>query len=161
LAQARSKFADELRAKPWLRQKFLQIMYNEQGSHPQGTQSVAETALNRAIIRGTSLERQLKWHGHERGGYYQVGNMGRGSEKYMAQLNRALDNALAGSNIADYATDNSSGDLARRERASGKFRYRSGYHGETFFAPGWGEPQFSRAWDNWIAQMTAPEVAGP
>jgi hypothetical protein len=160
LAQGRQRFADELRTKPWLRKKFLAIMYNEQGKHPQGTQAVAESAMNRAIVRGTSLEKQLKWHGHERGGYYQVGNMGRGSERYEAALNQALDNALAGSNIAQYATDNSSGGLARRERASGKFRYRSGYSGESFFAPGWGEPQFARNWDSWVAQMSGHETAG-
>jgi hypothetical protein len=159
LASQRDRFRAELNAKPWLKEKFLDILYNEQGRNAQGTQAVAESAMNRALVRGTSLEQQLRWHGHERGGYYAPGNMGRGSQRYRQILQTALDNALNGSNIADYATDNSSGSLARRERATGSFRFRKGYTGESFFAPGHGEPGLARAWDRWMAGLGSPEIA--
>jgi hypothetical protein len=158
LQQARAKFAQELAAKPWLRQRLIDIMYNEQGGHPKGVQAVAESAMNRALVRGTSLEQQLRWHGAERGGYYQRGNMGRGHQRYLDVLNQGIENALNGSNIADYATDNSSGRLAAREKSTGHFRYRSGHTGESFFAPGSAEPRLARAWDRWFHEMTAPEM---
>jgi hypothetical protein len=159
LAADRERYRQELAHDPDLRQRLLQVMYNEQGRHPQGVQAIAETALNRASVRKTSLRRQLGWHRLEPHGYYQAGNMGRGMTRYLPVLNQALDNALAGSNIANFATDNSSGGLARRERSSGRFRYRSGYTGESFFAPGWAEPQFARDWDHWQVGMQEPIVA--
>lgn len=163
LAADRQRYAQELATNPRLREKLMRIMVNEQGSSPQGVQSIVESAMNRASVRGTSLERQLRWHRAERNGYYQVGHAGTESAQYrrhLEMLNQAINNALAGSNISQYATDNSSGDLASHERESGKFRYRSDYSGETFFAPGWGEPQFARRWNRWAQQMeTVPEIA--
>lgn len=35
--------------------------------------------MNRALVRSSSLAAQLRWRGLERGGYYQPGNMGRGT----------------------------------------------------------------------------------
>lgn len=158
LAADRARYRQELASDPGLRQRLLAIMYNEQGRHPQGVQAIAESALNRASVRGTSLRRQLGWHRREPHGYYQVGNMGRGMTPHLRILNQALENALNGSNISNFATDNSSGGLASRERASGRFRFRAGYTGESFFAPGHGEPGFSRNWDRWVAGMQQPEL---
>jgi hypothetical protein len=162
----RTRFKDELDNNPALREKILRIAANEQGSNPQGVQAVLETMMNRAEVRGTSLAAQAKWYGAERGGYYQMGNMGRGaleSPKHADILNRALNNALGGSNISNYATDNSSGSLAARERATGSFQFRSTYGGETFFAPGTAEPGLARKWADWHGKVSKPtEVAkGP
>jgi hypothetical protein len=159
LAADRERYRIELQNDPALRERFLDIMFNEQGRHPEGIQAVAESALNRASVRKTSLRRQLGWHRWEPHGYYQRGNAGRGRHRHMDALNRALENALAGSNISNFATDNSSGGLASRERRSGRFRYRSGYTGESFFAPGWAEPKFARDWDHWVSGMQGAETA--
>ena len=156
----REQFADELKAKPWLRDKIMRIMANEQGSHPEGTQSVVESMMNRATVRGTSLEREARWHESE-GGYYQKGNMGRGAledPRHKAILEQGLANALAGSNVSNYATDNSSGSLARREIAQGRFIKDAAYGGETFSHPSAGEqPENARRWAEWRRQMEQGE----
>jgi hypothetical protein len=91
-------------------------------------------------VRSTSLAAQAKWYGREAGGYY-AGKPSNLSphEREMSEAN--LKAVLAGSNITDYATDNSSGGLAAREKASGKFIHHKDFHGESFFSPGWGEPK--------------------
>jgi hypothetical protein len=162
----RSRFDAELKAKPWLRDKAMRIMANEQGDNPEGTQAIIESAMNRAEVRGTSLEQQLRWHESE-GGYYQQGNMGRGAlenKQHREVLEHSLSEALSGSNISNYATDNSSGALARREAASGAFRPRSAYTGESFFSPGTAEPGLAKAYDAWLAGQQgasgAPSSAG-
>jgi hypothetical protein len=94
--------------------------------------------MNRAAMRGTSLEAQARWHRSE-GGYYDEGSMGRGAlenARTRAILEHSLAGALAGSNAADYATDNSSGGLAASEIANGRFTFHKRIHGESFFSPG-------------------------
>lgn len=163
LAGQRAGFMRELEQNPGLRDKVMRIAANEQGSNPNGTQAVIESMMNRAVVRGTNLETQARWYGGERGGYYAMGNMGRGALENSAQraiLERSLANAGAGSNASNYATDNSSGGLAARERASGSFRYRKDYTGETFFAPGTAEPGLAQKYDRWLQSTTAAEGAG-
>jgi hypothetical protein len=162
LAQQRAGFERELRENPALRDKVMRIAANEQGRNPHGTQAVLESMMNRAIVRGTNLETQARWFRGERRGYYAMGNMGRGALEHPAHrqiLEHGLANALGGSNISNYATDNSSGSLAARERASGSFRFRSGYTGETFFAPGTAEPGLAQRYDQWHRSTTAAEAA--
>lgn len=162
LAEQRKRFAQELQNNPGLRDKVLRIAANEQGRHPEGTQSVLETMMNRAIVRKTSLEQQARWHRSE-GGYYDEGNMGRGAlenAKSRAVLENSLRNTLNGGNLSNYATDNSSGSLAARERATGKFRYRKDFNGETFFAPGSAEKGLSKRWDAWHEQVVAADQIG-
>ncbi|MGY3130886.1 hypothetical protein ACVWZM_001568 [Bradyrhizobium sp. USDA 4501] len=142
-----------------------------QGRNPNGTQSVIESMMNRAIVRGTNLETQARWYRMERGGHYDPGNKGRGALENPAHrtiLERSLVNALAGANLSNYATDNASAGLAQRERASGKFRFRSEYGGrggtgspgmETFFAPGTAEPGLAVRWDHWHQSTIAAEAA--
>lgn len=168
LAEQRKRLAQELQNNPALRDKVLRIAANEQGRNPEGTQSVIESMMNRAIVRGTNLEKQARWHRSE-GGYYDEGNMGRGAlenAKSRAVLESSLRNAIAGGNLSNYATDNSSGSLAARERATGKFRFRSEYGGrggtgspgmETFFAPGWAEKGLARRWDEWAKDTMAAD----
>lgn len=160
LADQRAGFARELAANPALRDKILRIAANEQSDNPNGTQAVLETMMNRAIVRGTSLEAQARWFRGERGGYYQMGNMGRGAlenQRHREILERGLANALGGSNVSNYATDNSSGGLARRERQSGAFRYRKDFTGETFFAPGTAEKGLAQRYDQWLDRTKAAE----
>lgn len=159
LANDRRRFAQELQQKPWLKEKALRIAYNEQGRNPQGTQAVLKSAMNRASVRGTSLEQALRWHRAEPGGYYQIGRGGMQANisPYREVLDRSLNNALGGSNVANYATDNSSGHLAASERATGKFNYRQGYTGETFFSPGSAEPGWARNWTTWAQRMMQGE----
>src|SRR6185312_4549123 len=88
----------------------------------------------------------------EPGGYY-AGKPSHLSPHERAVAERALNEVLGGSNVSNYATDNSSRGLAARERATGKFRFRSQYHGESFFAPGWAEPRFARSYDAWRARQ--------
>ena len=160
----RSAFQAELQAKPWLRDKILRIAANEQGSHPEGTQAVLESMMNRAQVRGTNLEQQAKWFRGEKGGYYAMGSMGRGALENPATraiLENSLSNTLANSNISNYATDNSSGGLAARERASGSFVYQKDYHGETFFSPGTAEPGLQKKYGAWREQLArAPVTPG-
>lgn len=160
LAGDRARYARELERNPALRQKIMRIAFNEQGANPQGTQAVLESMMNRASARGTNLETQAHWYGGEKGGYYAMGNMGRGALENphsRAILEHSLNEALGGSNISNYATDNSSGGLAARERATGKFHYTAGYHGESFFTPGWGEPGLERKYNAWRQALGASE----
>jgi hypothetical protein len=146
----RSRFSKELASNPALRNKIMRIASNEQGAHPGGTQAVIESMMNRANLRGTSLEREARWHESE-GGYYQQGNMGRGAlenSKSRAILENSLKNALGGADTIGLATDNSSQGLAEREAATGKFIRHAKIHGESFFHPGWAEPRLR---DKWLA----------
>lgn len=161
LLEQRQRFAQELEANPELKDKVLRIMANEQGRNPEGTQAIAESMMNRALVRGTNLEKQARWAQSE-GGYYDQGNMGRGALENPAQraiLERSLKNALGGSNIADYASDNASSWLAEKHKGNGNFRYIKGFNGESFFAPGRAEPGRAKAWDSWHKNVTESEAA--
>lgn len=156
LATDRQKFATELQQNPTLREKMKAIMYNELGSNPRGTQAIAETAMNRASIRRTPLWQQLGWHGRDPGGYYQVGQGIRGYPPQLSKmLDKSLDNALAGSNISNYATDNSSGGQTRSDLRGGRFISQGNISGETFFRPNVAEPVFAQRWQIWRQMQDA------
>ncbi|MGJ5082736.1 hypothetical protein [Bradyrhizobium sp. HKCCYLS3013] len=161
LRDQRSRFANELEADPQLRIKLKRIMANEQGTNAAGTQAIAESAMNRAIVRGTSLGAQLTWHQGGRG-YYAEGSMGRGAVENPhtnAMLERGISGALAGSNLAQGATDNASGGLAAREQASGAFVTRAKINGETFSRPGTAESALASRWQYWHSGIEASEAA--
>jgi hypothetical protein len=150
----RSQFVNEMRDKPWLRQRAMEIAANEEGTNPHGTQMIIESAMNRAQVRGTSLEKQLRWTSE--GGYYDdARGHGRAvataaSPQGKAILGRSVDNALGGSNAAEYATDNSSGGMAEREARSGKFKFiKKTPQGDTMFSPGSAEPNLIPKFDAW------------
>lgn len=165
LKQDRAANWAKLQANPKLMEKALGILYNEQGQNPQGTQAIAESFFNRSSVRHHSLEQVLRWNKAEPGGYYAIGNgYGRnGAGAYPPQLRpmlmQSLQNAANGSNISNYATDNSSGGLAIRDQQPAwqrMFQYQSNYTGETFFSPGrQSEPVFTRNWQTWVQQMMA------
>jgi hypothetical protein len=143
----RQHHAQYLAAHPELREKILSIMKNEQGVNRLGTQAVAEETFNRADVRGHSLERVARWT-REPGGYY-AGYTPRVTDpKERAILNESLDKALAGSNVSNYATDNSSGRLAQREARGGEFTYAQSYTGETF----WTRNSEAKAHEAWKAR---------
>ena len=172
LAQERQqRFARELQD-PRVRQRVLQIAGNEQSSHPQGTQAVIESLMNRASVSGRSLWQEAQWY--QQGGYYDRG--GGGGDPRV--LNQSLQNAMRGSNISNYATDNASNTptanaregLARREVQTGRFHNQSQYGGEWFQSPG-SSGNFPRAqWQQWMNRMngggqqqtpTTPQPAPP
>jgi hypothetical protein len=140
----RTRFGPELDQSPALRMKILRIMANEQGRHPQGTQAIAESLMNRANLYGTSLARQATWF--TQGGYYDDrkhpgGIAVENDPDHYAILSRSLNNALGGADTTGYATDNASGKFARDEERTRKFiRTVPNINGETFFRPGWGAP---------------------
>jgi hypothetical protein len=143
----RARFAKELEEKPWLREKIKHISLGE-NQDPRANAAVLETMMNRAVVRGTSLEAQAKRHrssGVDEGGYY-AGYAAHYSGEKGEMAERNLDRVLAGSNITDYATDNSSGALAAREKATGAFRHHMTINGESFFSPGHAEPAFRDKW---------------
>lgn len=144
----RSRFAKEMAEKPWLRERVKRISLGE-NQDPRANASVIESMMNRAIVRGTSLEAQAKLHrssGYDEGGYY-AGYRPNYSRPEGAMADQNIDRVLAGSNITNYATDNSSGDLAARERATGAFQHHTTIAAESFFSPGHAEPAFRDRWE--------------
>lgn len=145
----RARFAKELEAKPWLKEKIKHISLGE-NQDPTANTAVIETMMNRAAVRGTSLEQQAKRHrssGVDEGGYYAGYASGYTADKG-AMADRNIAAALRGSNVTNYATDNSSGNLAAREIASGAFRHHKTINGESFFSPGSAEPAFRDRWQS-------------
>ena len=154
----RERFAKELEQKPWLREKIKHISLGE-NQDPHANLAVVETMMNRAVTRGTSLEAQVRRHrssGVDEGGYY-AGYAPRYNADQGALADRSIDRALAGSNISNYATDNSSGGLAARERASGAFVHHKTINGESFFSPGSAEPAFRSRWQQLHGQAVTFE----
>jgi hypothetical protein len=153
----RSRFVKELATNPALRDRVMRIASNEQGSNRAGTQAVIESMMNRANMRGTSLAKEAHWVSE--GGYYANGSLGRGAlenSKSRDILENSLKNALGGADTIGLATDNSSGGLAEREAASGKFiRHGRPINGESFFHPGWAEPKYR---DRWLAMKASRDL---
>ena len=147
LAADRGRFAQELAQKPWLKNRIMQISLGE-NTDSRANLAVMETIFNRASARGISLEEATK--SVAQGGYYPGSTFSGGGRnmsiaKYMAMASQHWDQVMGGSNISNYATDNSSQGLAMRERATGRFTFQSQYGGaggtgspgmETFFSPG-------------------------
>jgi hypothetical protein len=145
----RERFRQELEQKPWLREKIKHISLGE-NQDPRANTAVLETMMNRAVTRGTSLEAQARRHrssGVDEGGYY-AGYNAHPSAESGTMFERNLAEVLKGSNVSGYATDNSSGALAARERASGAFTHHTTLNGENFFSPGHAEPALRERWQH-------------
>lgn len=163
----RSRFARELEQNPGLREKIMGIAAGE-NMNPRANISVLETMMNRAAMAGTTLAAQAKLHassGVNEGGYYAGYNPGAlRNPKTRAMIENSLKAVLGGSNVSNYATDNSSGSLAAREKATGKFNLQSEYGGESFFSPGTGGgrggPRSRSAYEAWRNRIAA-EAAIP
>ena len=163
----RSRFAKELEQKPWLKEKMKHISLGE-NQDPRANLAVVETMMNRAVVRGTSLESQVKRHrssGVDEGGYY-AGWAAHYSDDKANMFERNLGEALGTSgkgqsNISNYATDNSSGDLAAREKATGAFAHHKTINGESFFSPGSAEPNLHDRWQQLNRRATDFEKSKP
>lgn len=147
----RSRFERELAEKPWLREKIKRLSLGENKDRTANL-AVIESMMNRAAVRGTSLEQQAKRHaqsGLDERGYY-AGYAKSYNPDQGAMADRNIDKALQGSNVTDYATDNSSGDLARRTKVNGRFNHHKDFGGkgnwESFWSPGNAEPAFRNKW---------------
>jgi hypothetical protein len=158
LADDRARFRKELAEKPWLREKLLGIGAGE-NRDPQANQAVFEETLNRASVSGHSLEHEARTT--KEGGYYEGYNPGAlNNQAFRAASEKRLDAALAGSNVSNFATDNSSGSLAQREAGSGRFIEQFTSGGEHFFSPGT-SGNFSRSkWSAWRQRMLAGAKPG-
>jgi hypothetical protein len=166
LAGDRAKYFAEMDKDPALRNKVLNIMYNEQGNSPEGSQAILESMMNRASTRHQTLAQVAKWVGEPGNpGYYQRGNMGAGKEGSLAILNAAMSRVQGGSNITKYATDNSSQGLAAGEKQPGsEFDWtgdfgKGGKLNESLFT----RKSENRARSAWIKSLqpgtTAPQIA--
>jgi hypothetical protein len=120
----RSRFVQELKEKPGLREKVMAISAGE-NLHPSANKAVFESMMNRAAVKGTTLEHEARWTSE--GGYYDdkpTAGSGHASQMSAMQnprsrqlMERNLDSALAGSNVSNYATENASGAWGRRRMA--------------------------------------------
>jgi hypothetical protein len=155
---SRERFAKELEDKPELKEKLAHISLGE-NQDPRANTAVLETMMNRAVTRGTSLEQQAKRHrssGVDEGGYY-AGWAPHYSSDKREMFDRNLGEVLKGSNVSSYATDNSSGDLAAREKASGAFKHHMTLNGESFFSPGSAQPALRDKWQRLNKQAVEHE----
>lgn len=154
----RARFAKELEEKPWLKEKMAHIALGE-NQDPNANLAVIETMMNRAVVRGTSLEQQAKRHrssGKDEGGYY-AGWAPHYSDQKKAMFDRNLGEALKGSNITNYATDNASGDFARGRIAAGMYKPHTKINGEYFLSPGNAEPAHRDRWQRLNRQAAEHE----
>jgi hypothetical protein len=137
LAADRAKYFEEMKNNPEVRRRLLAISAAE-NNDPKANLAVMETMMNRAGARGTTLAEQLKFYGREKGGYYPTANYSALNDpRKMALYEANLERARGGSNVSNYATDNSSGSLAYRDEVSGAFiKTMPTQNGESFFSPG-------------------------
>jgi hypothetical protein len=163
----RSKFRDMLSNNPQMRERIMQIMWNEQGGNDLGMRGVGESLFNRADMEHLPLTSKRITGWHNDGGYYANGNMGRGMNR--AQAEAALNDVLGGSNVSEYATENSSGNFARSQLAQGMFTAGTGgpdhsgiINGEYLQTPGnaGGARSTPAIWQAWVEKQKAQAAGG-
>lgn len=163
LAADRARYARELT--PQMVDRIKQISAGE-NTNSTANLAVLETVFNRAGSRKQSLGQVTQQYtGPGSPGYYPGSTFSGGSSNYNnnSRIRAMVDNnwrkVLAGSNVSDYATDNSSGGLAVRDQSTGAFRLHHKYNGESFFSPGnRGRGRQSRtSYEEWLARVTAPQ----
>jgi len=141
----RSRIEDELRQKPWLRERLNQMVRGEVGSKASDEvrRIQMETAMNRALARGHSLEQAL-WDTGMAGsrGYYPRASFTRGGYD-KDTFGGDLDAVLAGSNYAGkygkgLITGNASADVAQHQfqRGTPGFTLQTGSGPESYFSEG-------------------------
>lgn len=157
LADARDRARQEIKDKPWLNDKAMHIFAGE-NPDPDASTALWEETINRAAVRGTSVEKELR-HTSE-GGYF-AGWRDSVSPETRKVLEASRDRALNYSNVSNYATDNSSGDLAARDSATGNFTERSVYNREHFFGPDNRIASHQRAYHDMVGESEAQRAADP
>jgi len=156
-ADARDRARQELKDKPWLNDKAMHIFA---GENPDPTASTAlwEETINRAAVRGTSIEQELR-HTSE-GGYF-AGWRDSVSPETRKVLEASRERALNHSNVSNYATDNASGGKAASDRDRGLFPERSVFNGEHFFGPDTRVASHTRNWNSLVSESEAKRAADP
>lgn len=154
-ADARDRARQELKDKPWLNEKAMHIFAGE-NDDPDAATALWESAINRAAVRGTSLEQELRRTNE--GGYY-AGWRDGVSNDTRAALEYARERALAGSNISNYATDNASSWLAEGHNRDGSFTEKQVYNREHFFGPDNRVPAHQSAYSNLVNESEAARGA--
>ncbi|SHG91845.1 peptidoglycan recognition protein family protein [Bradyrhizobium erythrophlei] len=161
LADARDRARQELKDKPWLNDKAMHIFAGE-NPDPTASTSLWESAINRAAVRGTSLEQELRTTSE--GGYY-AGWSDNISPQTRKTLEASRDRALNYSNTSNYATDNASNQpgnrLAERDVTSGRFQERAVQNREHFFAPLGESPKWHEKWSSLVNESEAKQAADP
>jgi hypothetical protein len=134
LVNQRSQFADEIQD-PNVQAQLFNLTHNEVGRQgPEAQQAFMETVFNRAASRGQSLSFALNDRNYYPGVSFRPAKM---DEDTVANYQKMLDAAAAGSNISNYATGNASGNVGF---AGGPQTYSAG--GERFGIEG---PDLKRA----------------
>lgn len=130
----RSRFATELANNPALLRHLMAISAGE-NLDPTSNRAVLETTMNRAAMMGTPLAQEARTTGQ--GGYYAGYNPhALYDPTTRAMIESNLDAALHGSNVSNYATDNSSGVFAAHRAAIGMYTPTGApINGEWFTVP--------------------------
>lgn len=172
LAQQRSRFRTELQQKPRLKEKILGISVGE-NKDSRANLSVMESMMNRAAMRGHTLEQESYLHRtapgfktapYQRGGHvsgYYAGYRPQDLGRYRGMAEANLERALSGSNVSNYATGNASGKFARGRLAKGTYPggLRKLYHGEYFVGEG-NRGTGPGSYAGWLSGTKAGEATG-
>lgn len=130
----RSQFDAELK-NPAVRQRMQALSVAEVGKHPEAQRALMETIFNRAQATGKTLMQTMNSRYYEpmqHGGaaFARAEREVRNNPGLQRQLDDAMRDVRAGSNVSNYATDNSSAGVARAAERSQVITARIG--GETF-----------------------------
>lgn len=167
LQEQRQRFFEALDKNPNLKRKFLAIAANEQGIHPEGTQAVMESLINRAIIRGGSiegglarLEKEIRFTSE--GGYYEdAAGQSRAwttvnDPKSRKILEDSYERTRAGGNVSNYGYGNASAGTAKN-KITGAEGIRANptkeINGETFFEPNSDERAYIKNYPIWKKKL--------
>lgn len=145
----------EMAADPELRETLRRIVMAE-NPNPTAMNAVVESAMNRAQKDHITLRQALQTGApFNRGAYYpHLGASPTG--RLRGQIDKAIDDALGGSDVSHGATDNSSSWLAEKNRRTGAFQDTLQSHGESFEIPGGTGLRGGRAaYDRWRAMVEA------
>ncbi|HET9374325.1 MAG TPA: hypothetical protein VFO40_05100 [Chthoniobacterales bacterium] len=111
LLDSRSRIAQELTDNPDVRRKLIASIQAEVGDQSSAAQlAYAESVMNRAAARGITLDATISDPGYyPKSTLSKLGNQYSGGEA--EGLHALVDQALAGSNISNFATGNESGKV--------------------------------------------------
>jgi hypothetical protein len=151
----RERFRQELRDKPWLREKVLHVSAGENEGR-EANQAVIESAMNRAQMMGTTLEQEMRRTSE--GGYY-AGYRANVAEPQRRMIEENIDKALAGSNVSNYATDNSSQGF-HTSGPNSMYRTVKSSNGENFSVPARSDARGHDRYDAWRREAEAGSPAG-
>ena len=145
LAENRKRFAAEL-DDPKNRALFKGIMAGE-NNNPTAATAVLESAMNRAAANGTTLAFEMR-RTVDKGYYAGYNPAALNNPKTNAALEQGIDMAMRGSNVSNFATDNSSGAWGRARNASGMYTQTAAHNGELFSYPSRSDARgYDKYWD--------------